>query len=122
MVEKITRLQNNIAAITMENVPEDMPVPRERAPLKERPGKRLVEFVIEDLIKDRGVPQGAPTSCSLATLVLRILKDLDVVIYADDLIYFPKSSDCDPVRDLSNSEFGLIVNKGKSRWVKKDGV
>jgi hypothetical protein len=53
-------------------------------------------------VKDRGVPQGAPTSCSLATLAFRPnIEKLNVVIYADDLIYFPDRADADPVKDLS---------------------
>jgi len=51
-------------------------------------------------VKKEGVPQGAPTSCSLATLALRHLKNYKLLIYADDLIYFPKTSDCDPYMDL----------------------
>lgn len=70
----------------------------------------------------RGVPQGAPTSCSLATWVLRSLYDLDIILYADDIIYFPKSSDCDPVKDLSIPKWGINVHRDKSRWLKKDGV
>jgi hypothetical protein len=45
-----------------------------------------------------------------------------VVIYADDLIYFPDRADADPVKDLSKVKWGLIVNESKSRWIKRDGV
>lgn len=74
------------------------------------------------LKKKEGVPQGAPTSCSLATLVLRFLNHLDVILYADDVIYFPKTSNCDPVKDLTFWCWGLFVHEEKSRWIKKDGV
>jgi len=53
--------------------------------------------------KNAGVPQGAPTSCSLATLALRRFeKKLEIICYADDVIYFPESSDCDPIDDLTD--------------------
>jgi hypothetical protein len=66
--------------------------------------------------KNKGVPQGAPTSCSLATLALRRFERIyDIICYADDVIYFPKSSDCDPAYDLTDERWGLIVNKSKSR-------
>jgi len=76
----------------------------------------------QELSKDRGVPQGAPTSCSLATLAMRWIEKLDVVLYADDVIYFPKDSNCDPIKDLTKKKWGLIINEEKSRWIKKDGV
>jgi hypothetical protein len=42
-------------------------------------------------VKSRGVPQGAPTSCSTATIALRGKeKEYDILLYADDVIYFPK--------------------------------
>lgn len=74
----------------------------------------------KDIIKYNGVPQGAPTSCSLATLVLRrIEKQVKCVIYADDLIIFPNKGQ-DPEAILSAIP-GIELNKSKSRWVKKDG-
>jgi len=77
----------------------------------------------DDDVPMKGVPQGAPTSCSIATLALRGIEEkLDVIIYADDIIYFPSSSDVDPVKDLSDPDRGLIINEDKSRWIKKDGV
>jgi hypothetical protein len=70
----------------------------------------------DDDVPMKGVPQGAPTSCSIATLALREIEEkFDVIIYADDIIYFPKSSDCDPVADLSDKDKGLIVSEEKSR-------
>jgi len=79
-------------------------------------------FIIKDKIKELGVPQGAATSCSFATLVLRGLERLlDVLIYADDIIWFPKSSSEDP--NVLNSEVrGIEVNYDKSGWSKMDGV
>lgn len=73
-------------------------------------------------MKKQGVPQGAATSCSLATLALRHLDHLDCIFYADDIIYFPKSSDCDPIKDLTKALWGLKVHPDKSRWIKKDGI
>jgi len=72
--------------------------------------------------KDYGVPQGAPTSCSLATLALRPLeRQEDILCYADDVIYFPKSSSVDAPYVLTRPEMGIVVNEAKSRWAKKDG-
>lgn len=67
-------------------------------------------------VKSEGVPQGAPTSCSTATLALRHLeRTLDVIIYADDIIYFPKDSSKDPIEALENYSMGLLVQPQKSR-------
>lgn len=42
----------------------------------------------------KGVPQGAPISCSLATLALRkLVKFVKAVLYADDGLYFGKIRD-----------------------------
>lgn len=80
-------------------------------------------MMTQSMVKDRGVPQGAPTSCSIATLALRFIENkLDVIIYADDVIYFPKDSSQDPAWVLEDSSMGIRVNKEKSRWIKKDGV
>jgi hypothetical protein len=73
-------------------------------------------------VKEVGVPQGAPTSCSLATLALRPLERLiDCVLYADDGVYAPHTSDVDPVVVVSNPAFGVQANPKKIRWLKKDG-
>jgi len=73
-----------------------------------------------DMLK--GVPQGAPTSCSLATLALRPLEEKvkesrveDLVLYADDVIYFPEDANADPIERLENPKMGIKVNKEKSR-------
>lgn len=69
----------------------------------------------------KGVPQGAPTSCSLATLALRPLEAKSRVIeYADDVIYFPESSKENPIETLANEEMGIEVQETKSRWARKD--
>jgi len=99
----------------------------DKIPFKNRYKKKVLGFSkwknMDNDLPMKGVPQGAPTSCSVATLVLRWIEErFDVIIYADDIIYFPTSSDCDPVVDLSNVEKGLIVNESKSRWLKKDGI
>jgi hypothetical protein len=77
----------------------------------------------DDDVPMEGVPQGAPTSCSVATLALRDIESrLDVIIYADDIIYFPEDGYCDPIKDLSDEERGLIINEDKSRWIKRNGI
>lgn len=69
-----------------------------------------------------GVPQGAPTSCSLATLALRSLESkYDVIIYADDIIYFPSDDEGNPFEDLNDIFYGIEVNMEKSRWLKRKG-
>jgi len=89
------------------------------------PKKTLIDGRWENIerYKSHGVPQGAPTSCSLATLALRPLeKRLDVIIYADDVIYFPERSDVDPYKELTDLKYGIELNVDKSRWIKKDGL
>jgi hypothetical protein len=77
--------------------------------------------IIQGITKDKGVPQGAPTSCSLATLSLRYLEKLyKILFYADDVIYFPKDPNADHVRALSDFNRGLIVHEGKSKLVKRN--
>jgi len=69
-------------------------------------------------MKEVGVPQGAPTSCSIATLTLRPLEKEQegrLVIYADDIVYFPKNSKENPIETLENPEMGIKVNAKKSR-------
>lgn len=71
--------------------------------------------------KTIGVPQGAPTSCSLATLVLRKLSErCKVLLYADDVIYFPKEADDDHALNISSKYLGLIVAHNKSRQSKRN--
>jgi len=73
------------------------------------------DWAFEAQSEYKGLPQGAPTSCSLATWVLRSIEHLDVVLYADDVIYFPKTSDCNPIEDLSLPKWGIQVHPEKSR-------
>lgn len=83
----------------------------------------LMMGCFDDDVPLKGVPQGAPTSCSIATLALReIERKYDVLIYADDILYFPKSSDCNPIEDLESDFYGIHVNESKSGWLKKDGI
>lgn len=66
--------------------------------------------------KSVGVPQGAPTSCSLATLALRPLESsINCVLYADDGVYAPVSSDVDPAEVVSLPRFGVSANPKKIR-------
>jgi hypothetical protein len=70
----------------------------------------------------KGVPQGAPTSCSLATLALRRLEaKLKVLIYADDIIYFPSDGKADHAQALTDEHLGLQVQPAKSRLAKLNG-
>lgn len=69
----------------------------------------------------KGVPQGAPISCSLATLALRKLEDrIECVLYADDGLYFPVSWD-NYLAPLNDEEMGTEVKEGKTRILKVDG-
>jgi len=86
------------------------------------PKRLLLDSTGEPYMKMNGVPQGAPTSCSTATLPLRFLEaKYELLLYADDVIYFPKSADSNPERELTIPQLGLRVNPSKSRWVKKNG-
>lgn len=80
-------------------------------------------IIIEQNVKDKGVPQGAPTSCSLATLVIRkLIQDgLKLLAYADDVIYFPRNPHDNHAEALSNNLFGLAVQESKSRMAKING-
>jgi retron-type reverse transcriptase len=69
----------------------------------------------------KGVPQGAPISCSLATLALRKLENsIDCVLYADDGLYFPVSWE-NYLGPLNDEEMGTEVKDGKTRILKVDG-
>jgi hypothetical protein len=75
------------------------------------------------LPKKKGVPQGAPTSCSLATLALRYLvaAGRKIIAYADDVIYFPEKINENPGKDLHFPGFGLIISEQKSHLTKSNG-
>lgn len=45
----------------------------------------------------------------------------DIILYADDVLFFPKTSKIDPVKVLELPEMGIKVNMDKSWWAKKDG-
>jgi len=93
------------------------------APMPGFSSRSMARYINRALVpKKKGVPQGAPTSCSLATLSLRHLEHLNLICYADDVLYFPSSGDCNPLKDLSLPGFGLIVNPDKSRWIKRNGI
>lgn len=82
---------------------------------------KLATF-IESNSKRYGVPQGAPTSCSLATLALRRLeaKLKKILFYADDVIYFPNSLEDDPIIALTDKELGIEVQPSKSKVLMKN--
>lgn len=66
-----------------------------------------------------GVPQGAPTSPFLSILTLKeFLSQQKSVSYADDPIFY-SDEDFTIKEDAYN---GIILNKEKSSWVKRDGV
>lgn len=74
-----------------------------------------------------GVPQGAPTSCSLSTLILREIEErarklgLELVCYADDVI-LAGPVEFDPSSILEDKALGLNINWNKSGWVKYEGI
>lgn len=68
------------------------------------------------------MPQGAATSCGVATVSLHhIWQRLgdSLLMYADDGLVFPKDSS--PAPDLADLCRGIEQNEEKSGWVKKDG-
>lgn len=72
--------------------------------------------------KDFGVPQGAPTSCSVATLCLRAIEErMKSVLYADDGVYSPETSLDSEVGKVEDPERGVMLNPKKWKWLKKDG-
>lgn len=64
---------------------------------------------------NHGVPQGAPTSCSLSTLILRTIEerlrklDLEMVAYADDVIIAGRK-EFNPSSLLEDQSLGLTIN------------
>lgn len=88
----------------------------------------------KELTKTKGVPQGAPTSCSLSTLSIDIItnqnrlklvikyKDTVVVMYADDGIIFANSLEAiEEIKQLFAKQ-GVPIKEEKSRLLKKDGI
>lgn len=72
--------------------------------------------------KEIGVPQGAPISCSVATLTLRDLeKKEDILLYADDILGFPSDTSREPSEILNSPDRGVLVKDKKTRWLKIDG-
>jgi len=75
------------------------------------------------VFKEVGVPQGASTSCGLATVNLHYLwKRLGnmLLMYADDGLVFPRTeSDIAKIKDEAR---GVEMNPSKSGWVKENGV
>lgn len=67
---------------------------------------------------DKGVPQGSPTSPFLSILTLeKFLTQQDSISYADDPIFYSDK----PFKIKDNPSEGIIIQKQKSRWVKKAG-
>lgn len=126
-IEFITKINQSIPDFPFEEGDEDSS-PIQEPDLDHVPGNiddRLMHLQRYQYssIKTVGVPQGAPTSCSLATLCLRhVERMIKSVIYADDLMVFPKSSSTDPKKIIHNETYGALVNEDKSGWLKKDGV
>jgi hypothetical protein len=77
--------------------------------------KEKLDEIIYGLLGDVGVPQGASTSCSLATLAIRYVEErvkslgLEMVAYADDVI-LAGPTEFDPQSVLENQNLGLRVN------------
>lgn len=73
----------------------------------------------------KGLPQGLPTSpyltiLALETYLVRTSKE-KIIMYADDGLFFgkgPAPLESDLLRD--NPEMGIIFNREKSRWVKRE--
>lgn len=77
---------------------------------------------LPDVPKTEGVPQGAPTSCSIATLCLRDIElRMKCVLYADDGIYSPATSSDEEIGKVEDPEKGVRLNPNKWKWLKKDG-
>jgi len=77
------------------------------------------------IYKEKGVPQGASTSCSLSTLAIEDITNSSsstlTLMYADDGLIF-SNSECNiksTVRRLGLC--GSNVSKEKSKWFKKEG-
>lgn len=71
--------------------------------------------------KEIGVPQGAATSCGLATVNLHYLwRELGdtLLMYADDGLVFPKKAERPSLRDDPR---GINENEEKSGWIKRNG-
>lgn len=83
-------------------------------------------------VKEKGVPQGAATSCGLSVLALSHITDpgslgnstgfeANIVMYADDgIIFLNREQDLDPILNQFEKA-GVTVNEEKSGWIKKRG-
>lgn len=83
-------------------------------------------------LKEKGVPQGAATSCGLSILALSHITDpgalrdsagvdANIVMYADDgIIFLSREQDLDPILNQFEKA-GVVVNEDKSGWIKKRG-
>lgn len=81
----------------------------------------------ENIWKEVGVPQGAPTSCSVSTIALHemhVVREKEFSGYADDGLWFnpshPESLE-QSCETLTKFTQGVPVNVGKSQMLKKDG-
>ncbi len=128
MVSRLDRL--NSSAPTL---PRKLKLDESNALLKQRLEPMGSAISAGEESERKGVPQGAPTSPLLATMVLKdsIMNAWNSVMYADDgLIYgkkatagaapLPVTLDALLKRDMGDS--GVQVHPEKSSWVRKDGV
>jgi len=82
-------------------------------------GQSLFSIVDEEknlkiIPKTIGVPQGAPTSCSVATLCLREIETrMKSVLYADDGVYSPETADDSEICKVEDPEKGVKLNPDK---------
>lgn len=115
---------------SMADAPEVIKVPTIDEFLKEEPEPLVIEggvVVYSEPVrslweKKAGVPQGAPTSPGLATLVLRPLeKIVKAVWYADDGLYFPKFIE-GILETVNMPNYGVISNEKKFVVIKKNGI
>jgi len=70
--------------------------------------------------REKGVPQGAATSCGLSTINLEgvVSRNENIILYADDGLVFPTSPEVPMIED---QEAGVWLNSEKSKWVKHSG-
>lgn len=73
---------------------------------------------------ERGVPQGAATSCGLATISLHYIWEKwgnQLLMYADDGLLFPSKIINSGSPEMGDLQRGISQNVEKSGWVRKDG-
>lgn len=77
----------------------------------------------ETQYKIEGVPQGSPLSPILSILMLEhtILRNPNVIMYADDGVVFDKKLKLTGKEEEDMEDLNIRLNYNKSKIVKKDG-